>query len=50
LHDANHDAGSSESGLDDLHTLAGAMPIASAGVRNSSIMYMQVFIGPAISF
>jgi len=40
LHDATHDAGSSELGRDERHTLAGAAPMASAGVKNSSITYM----------
>ena len=30
LQDASHDAGRSELGLDDLHTLVGAGPITSA--------------------
>ncbi len=40
LHDANQDAGNSELGRDDLQTFAGATPIASAGVKNNSIIYM----------
>ena len=40
LHDANQDAGNSELGREDLQTFAGATPIASAGVKKSSIMYM----------
>jgi hypothetical protein len=38
LHEANHEAGSSEFGLDDLHTLAGAGPMASFG--NSSVNFI----------
>lgn len=40
LQDANQDAGNSELGRDDLQTFAGATPIASAGVKKSSITYM----------
>lgn len=51
LHDANHDAGSLWSGVLDLHTLAGAAPMASAGVKNSSITYISIFtLGLAIRF
>jgi len=50
LHDANQEAGNSELGLDDLHTLAGAMPMASAGVKNSSIRYMLYLLAPLLGF
>jgi hypothetical protein len=43
LHDATHDAGSSELGRDDRHTLAGAAPMASAGVKNNSMTYILLF-------
>ena len=42
LHDATHDAGSSELGRLERHTLAGAAPMASAGVKNSSITFIVV--------
>lgn len=35
LHDANQDAGSSELGLDDLHTDEGAGPMLSLSANNS---------------
>ena len=40
---ASHEAGSSESGLPDLHTDLGAGPMFSA-VCNSSESFMQVFM------
>ena len=40
LQDDSHEAGRSELGRDDLQTFAGATPMASAGVKNSSITYM----------
>ena len=43
LHEASHEAGSSESGLPDLHTDLGAGPMFSA-VCNSSESFMQVFM------
>ena len=43
LHEANHEAGSSESGLPDLHTDLGAGPMFSA-VCNISESFMQVFM------
>ena len=43
LQDATQDAGRSELGLEDLHTEAGALPMASSGVVANSENFISLF-------